>query len=85
MMPFFVELEGGHSKEPIWFECLEYGLVIGLFLGVIGGLTAGLPGGLASDLAAAIGSIVGLSRVPSSLVRTKGAVNSQERTEEDRS
>jgi len=64
---------------------LEISLVIGLFLGVIGGLTAGLPGGLASGLAAAMGSMVGLSRVPSSLVPTKSAMNSQERTEEDRS
>jgi len=62
---------------------LEISLVIGLFLSVIGGLTAGLPGGLASGLAAGLGSMVGLSRVSSSLVHTKGAVNSQERTEED--
>jgi len=27
MMPFFVELEGGHIKEPIWFECDEVELV----------------------------------------------------------
>jgi hypothetical protein len=48
---------------------LAISLVIGLILGVIGGLTAGLPGGLASGLAAGMGSMVGLYRVPLSLVR----------------
>jgi len=27
MMPFFVGLECGHIKEPIWFECDEVELV----------------------------------------------------------
>ncbi len=59
---------------------LAISLVIGLILGVIGGLTAGLPGGLASGLAAGIGSMMGLYRVPSALVRANSTVSGQEST-----
>lgn len=62
---------------------LEISLVVGIILGVIGGLTAGLAGGLASGLAAGVGSMLGLSRDPSSLVRALRGVHAQERTAED--
>jgi hypothetical protein len=62
---------------------LEISLAVGLILGVIGGLTAGLAGGLASGLAAGLGSMLGLSRVPSFLVRAPRDVNIQECAAED--
>lgn len=64
--------------------CLTISLVIGLILGVIGGLTAGLPGGLASGLMAAMGSMLGCSRLPSSLLHAKRARNGKEHAAEDR-
>jgi hypothetical protein len=62
---------------------LEISLVIGLILGVIGGLTAGLLGGLASGLMAGMGSMLGLYRASSSLLRAKGSVKGEEHVAED--
>src|SRR5258708_21388362 len=62
---------------------LAISLLIGLILGVTGGLTAGLSGGLASGLAAGVGSILGLSRVPASLVHAPAAMTAGNRAAEE--